>query len=37
LDEDISIDGLLLGRRSGESQKSLQRWLQSRTKSGKAR
>jgi hypothetical protein len=30
LDEDISTDGLLLGRRSGESQKSLQRWLQSR-------
>lgn len=32
LDEDISIDGLLLGRRSRESQKSLQRWLQRRTK-----
>ncbi len=38
LDEDISIDGLLSGRRSGESQSSLQRWLQSRAKldSGKA-
>jgi hypothetical protein len=32
LDEDIGIDGLLLGRRSGESQKSLQRWLQRRAK-----
>ena len=30
LDEDISIDGLLAGRHSGESQPSLQRWLQSR-------
>ena len=37
LDEDISTDGLLLGRRSGESQKSLQRWLQSRDKSDKSR
>jgi len=37
LDEDISIDGLLLGRRSGESQNSLQRWLQSRAKSDKSR
>lgn len=26
LDEDISIEGLLLGRRSGESATSLQRW-----------
>jgi hypothetical protein len=33
LDEDISIEGLLLGRRSGESQRSLQRWLEARTKS----
>lgn len=31
LDEDISIDGLLLGRQSGESQRSLQRWLESRS------
>jgi hypothetical protein len=30
LDEDISVDGLLAGRRSGESQSSLQRWLASR-------
>ncbi|MGI8837530.1 MAG: DUF2442 domain-containing protein [Pyrinomonadaceae bacterium] len=31
LDEDISIHDLLLGRRSGESQTSFQRWLQKRT------
>jgi len=37
LDEDIGIDGLLLGRRSGESQNSLQRWLQRRTKSARKR
>lgn len=30
LDEDISIEGLILGRRSGESQRSLQRWLETR-------
>ena len=30
LDEDISIEGLILGRRSGESQRSLQRWLEKR-------
>jgi hypothetical protein len=30
LDEDISVEGLILGRPSGESQKSLQRWLDSR-------
>jgi hypothetical protein len=30
LDEDISIEGLLLGRRSGESAASLQRWRASR-------
>ena len=30
LDEDISVEGLLLGRRSGESQRSLQRWLEKR-------
>ncbi len=30
LDEDISIDGLLAGRRSGETQASLRRWLASR-------
>ncbi len=32
LDEDISIEGLLLGKRSGESQRSLNRWLEKRTK-----
>ncbi len=30
LDEDISIEGLLAGRHSGESQSSFQRWLASR-------
>ena len=30
LDEDISIEGLLAGRRSGETQASLRRWCQSR-------
>lgn len=28
LDEDISVEGLLAGRASGESQESLQRWLE---------
>ena len=27
LDEDVSVEGLLAGRPSGESQKSLKRWL----------
>lgn len=31
LDEDISIQGLLAGRRSGETQDSLKRWLASRS------
>jgi hypothetical protein len=31
LDEDISIESLLAGRRSGESQVSFRRWLQSRS------
>lgn len=31
LDEDINIHNLLLGRRSGESKNSFQRWLQKRT------
>jgi len=35
LDEDISIEGLLLAKRSGESQRSLQRWLEERAKSNK--
>jgi hypothetical protein len=30
LDEDISVEGLLAGRPSGESQQSLQRWLDQR-------
>ncbi|WP_306534261.1 DUF2442 domain-containing protein [Geobacter sp.] len=30
IDEDISVEGLLAGRASGESQLSLKRWLQSR-------
>ena len=30
LDEDISLEGLLAGRASGESQASYQRWLKSR-------
>jgi hypothetical protein len=30
LDEDISVESLLAGRRSGESQNSLRRWLQGR-------
>ena len=28
IDEDISVEGLLAGRRSGESQASLKRWLE---------
>jgi hypothetical protein len=31
LDEDIGVEGLLLGRKSSESLKSLERWLQRRT------
>ena len=31
LDEDISVEGLLAGRRSGETQASLRRWFESRT------
>jgi hypothetical protein len=30
LDEDVSIEGLLLGRSSGESQSSFRKWLESR-------
>ena len=33
LDEDLSVEGIILGRASGESQASLKRWLESR-KSG---
>jgi hypothetical protein len=34
LDEDISVEGLLAGRASGESQGSLDRWLRGRRKAG---
>lgn len=37
LDEDISVEHLLLGRASGESQASLARWLASRGKAGATR
>jgi hypothetical protein len=30
LDEDISVEGIIAGRRSGESQQSLQKWLATR-------
>ena len=30
LDEDISVEGLLAGRRSGETQASLRRWFENR-------
>ncbi len=30
LDEDVSVEGLLAGRRSGESQASFKRWLEGR-------
>jgi hypothetical protein len=32
LDEDISVESLLAGRRSGETQESLRRWLNSRAR-----
>ncbi|MEQ1898838.1 MAG: DUF2442 domain-containing protein [Vicinamibacterales bacterium] len=31
LDEDISVEGLIAGRHSGETQPSLRRWLEGRT------
>ena len=34
LDEDVSVESLLAGRASGESQHSLKRWLESRRESG---
>ena len=37
LDEDISVESLLAGRPSGESQTSLKRWLKSRQADGKAK
>jgi hypothetical protein len=36
LDEDISVESLLTGRRSGETQESLRRWLQRRQSAGTA-
>ena len=36
LDEHIGVEGLLAGRRSGESRASLERWLQSRHSSATA-
>jgi hypothetical protein len=35
LDEDISVEGLILGRPSSESQRSFQRWLNERAKLGR--
>ena len=35
LDEDISVEGLLAGRRSMESARSLGKWLEHRKRSGK--
>ena len=32
LDEDLSIEGILLGRPSAESQRSFQRWLDERAR-----
>jgi len=32
IDEDISVENLLAGKPSGESQRSLERWLKERTK-----
>lgn len=34
LDEDLSIEGLLAGRASGESQRSFKRWLETRLAEG---
>ena len=31
IDEDISVEGILAGRRSGENQKSLDKWLKKRS------
>jgi uncharacterized protein DUF2442 len=35
LDEDLSVSGILAGRRSGESQQSFKRWLEKRAIAGK--
>jgi hypothetical protein len=36
LDEDISVEGIVAGRASGETQRSLQKWLDSRRRAGEA-
>ena len=36
LDEDLSVEGLVLGRPSGESQRSFQRWLNQRSQQAEA-
>jgi hypothetical protein len=36
LDEDVSVENLLFGKPSGESQRSFQRWLEERSKPKKA-
>ena len=36
LDEDISVENVLRGKPSGESQRSLKRWLAERSRRGKA-
>lgn len=35
LDEDLSVSGILAGRRSGENAKSLKKWLEDRASKGK--
>jgi len=35
LDEDLSVSGILAGRRSGESQQSLKKWLEKHRAQGK--
>ncbi len=37
LDEDISVEGLLAGRRSGETQESLKSWMERRTATGSSK
>ena len=37
LDEDISVEGLLVGRPSGESQESFKKWLAKRSKKAASR
>jgi hypothetical protein len=36
LDEDVSVENLLLGKSSGESQRSFERWLECRASVGRA-